>query len=177
MAGQRQEGEGLEVELEDVRTGVEYFRCILVKLHGASSLLARDLLQGRPFRRDSFSRRLAVLTDTRSPASWTRADDPALHALHDNILAHLPSPTERPTYFPHVSLVYSDMPPADRQAAVDGLYADGRARAVAGGKAVELRAHGADKDGARTAKFDRVVVVVTKDVLPEDWVPVAEVRI
>lgn len=53
--------------------------------------------------------------------------------LHRLTLDRLPSPTERPVYFPHVSLLYSDMPMSERQAIVDELYRSERAREVPGG--------------------------------------------
>lgn len=106
------------------------------------------------------------------------ADDPVLHLLHDVVLQHLPSPSERPIYLPHISLVYSNMPAEERKQIVSGLYASGRARRVDVDVAgVELRAGGQESQGVRSALFDRIVIVVTKDVLPEQWRPVAEIAL
>jgi hypothetical protein len=79
---------------------------------------------------------------------------------------------------PHVSLVYSHMSTDERKQVVADLYASNRVRNIDGHSArVELRADGAESEGVRSAVFDRVVVVVTKDVAPEQWKPVAEIVI
>lgn len=106
-------------------------------------------------------------------------ETPALFDLHERLLTALPLPSERPTYYPHVSLLYSHIDKAERERIVAALYDSKLARLVDGGRHVELVKPGeeASDHGVSKALCDRISVCVTKGVDVEKWEVAGEVRL
>ncbi|CED83515.1 RNA ligase/cyclic nucleotide phosphodiesterase [Phaffia rhodozyma] len=112
-------------------------------------------------------------------------EHPDLMLFHDLTLKFLPSPSERPVYFPHISLLYSDISLEDRQIIVDELYRSKRVRSMpCGGIAlVSSPSILGDSEAEQsetlieTVSFDRVSICVTKGIEPEAWKPVGEVLV